>query len=83
MPRVAQRSGKGDAVTAERAAKRKSHGKCPICGRPRVAEWRPFCSKRCADLDLARWLGEGYAIPGEPADTLPLGAAEDADDRSS
>jgi endogenous inhibitor of DNA gyrase (YacG/DUF329 family) len=37
--------------------------KCPICGAPRVERWRPFCSKRCADVDLNRWLSGRYAIP--------------------
>ncbi|MGF1641712.1 MAG: DNA gyrase inhibitor YacG [Rhodospirillales bacterium] len=42
---------------------------CPICGRPAGAPWRPFCGKRCADIDLGRWLGEVYRIPSEgPAD---------------
>ena len=36
---------------------------CPICRKPSVEKYRPFCSKRCADLDLARWLGGKYAIP--------------------
>jgi endogenous inhibitor of DNA gyrase (YacG/DUF329 family) len=38
-------------------------GKCPTCGKPEVAEYRPFCSKRCADVDLNRWLSGRYAIP--------------------
>ena len=38
-------------------------GKCPICGKPRVADYRPFCSRRCADVDLDRWLSGAYAIP--------------------
>ena len=42
-------------------------GTCPICGKPRDAKFRPFCSKRCADLDLAKWLRGGYAIPGAPS----------------
>ena len=43
--------------------------KCPICKKPVVAEYRPFCSKRCADVDLGKWLGEDYAIPAvEPPD---------------
>ena len=42
-------------------------GSCPICGRPRLPAMRPFCSKRCADLDLAKWLNGEYAIPGAPA----------------
>jgi endogenous inhibitor of DNA gyrase (YacG/DUF329 family) len=42
---------------------------CPICGKPSVQTYRPFCSKRCADVDLNRWLGGGYAIPAvEPPD---------------
>lgn len=42
---------------------------CPICETKRSkAEYKPFCSKRCADVDLSRWLKGGYAIPGRPAD---------------
>jgi len=41
-------------------------GQCPICGRPRDAKLRPFCSKRCADIDLMHWLKGEYAIPGAP-----------------
>jgi endogenous inhibitor of DNA gyrase (YacG/DUF329 family) len=40
-------------------------GKCPICGRPSEAAYRPFCSRRCADVDLARWLSGAYAIPDD------------------
>jgi hypothetical protein len=40
---------------------------CPICGKPAADETKPFCSKRCADIDLYRWLKGGYAIPGAPA----------------
>lgn len=37
---------------------------CALCGcRPAVPEFRPFCSRRCADVDLARWLGGAYRIP--------------------
>jgi endogenous inhibitor of DNA gyrase (YacG/DUF329 family) len=36
---------------------------CPICRRAQVAAYRPFCSRRCADVDLGRWLTGGYAIP--------------------
>lgn len=38
---------------------------CPICRRPADAGFHPFCSKRCADLDLGRWLNEDYRIPVE------------------
>jgi uncharacterized protein len=41
---------------------------CPICGKSAVAEFRPFCSKRCADVDLNRWLSGVYAVPGDPAE---------------
>lgn len=41
---------------------------CPICGRDTVARYRPFCSGRCADVDLGRWLTGGYAIPAEPVE---------------
>jgi endogenous inhibitor of DNA gyrase (YacG/DUF329 family) len=37
-----------------------------ICGKPHDAKYRPFCSKRCADIDLGRWLNEDYRIPGGP-----------------
>ncbi len=36
---------------------------CPICGKPAMAASRPFCSRRCADVDLNRWLSGVYAIP--------------------
>jgi uncharacterized protein len=48
-------------------AKLQAPGRCPICGRPSKPEYRPFCSRRCADVDLSRWLRGTYTIPGEPA----------------
>ena len=42
-------------------------GKCPMCGKHRIQEFRPFCSKRCADLDLGRWFSEDYRVPEEEA----------------
>jgi endogenous inhibitor of DNA gyrase (YacG/DUF329 family) len=53
----------GDGVTHFPGAGRKKA--CPICGKPVKLEFRPFCSKRCADIDLGRWLGEAYRIPAE------------------
>ena len=47
---------------------------CPICGKPAVAGFRPFCSARCKDVDLNRWFTGAYAIPGEEAEELPDGA---------
>ena len=43
-----------------------SRARCPICGKPQVAEFRPFCSARCADVDLNRWLTGSYSIAGPP-----------------
>jgi endogenous inhibitor of DNA gyrase (YacG/DUF329 family) len=50
--------------------------KCPMCDRPVHVTYRPFCSKRCADLDLGRWLQEDYRIPAEE----PPDGAEDTPD---
>ncbi len=36
-----------------------------MCGRPEVARFRPFCSRRCADLDLGHWLKEDYRVPSD------------------
>ncbi len=36
---------------------------CPICGKPATRAAYPFCSTRCADIDLNRWLSGAYAIP--------------------
>jgi endogenous inhibitor of DNA gyrase (YacG/DUF329 family) len=42
---------------------------CPICGKPAGGDAYPFCSKRCADVDLNRWLKGAYAIPtAEPGE---------------
>jgi uncharacterized protein len=43
-------------------------GRCSICRRPTVHEFRPFCSRRCADVDLSRWLTGAYAVAGGGAD---------------
>jgi hypothetical protein len=37
---------------------------CPICKRPAEPDFHPFCSKRCANVDLQRWFTGAYAIPG-------------------
>jgi len=51
------------------------YGRCPICKEPTALPFRPFCSARCRDVDLSRWLRGGYAIPGGQAD-----ADEDGED---
>ncbi len=42
---------------------------CPICGKPRSATSRPFCSARCARVDLGRWLTGQYVVPGPAAES--------------
>lgn len=46
---------------------------CPICGKPSSQQFHPFCSGRCSDIDLNRWLSGSYVIPAEPV-------AEDEED---
>jgi endogenous inhibitor of DNA gyrase (YacG/DUF329 family) len=56
---------------------------CPLCGKPREEKFRPFCSKRCADIDMGRWLKEGYAIPTEePPDESESGSQNETPPRS-
>lgn len=51
--------------------------KCPICGKPMVEEFKPFCSRRCADIDLNRWLTGNYVIPARDDEPLPDADGED------
>lgn len=48
---------------------------CPICGKPAIPRYKPFCSQRCVTMDLARWLTGGYRVAGEeaPQETPPQG----------
>ena len=41
---------------------------CPLCGKPTDPDYRPFCSRRCADIDLHRWISGRYAIPAAQDD---------------
>jgi endogenous inhibitor of DNA gyrase (YacG/DUF329 family) len=59
----------------QETGRRTAGGNCPICGTTTDPGYRPFCSRRCADIDLARWLNGTYAVPGGQAD-----ADEDGDD---
>mgnify|MGYP000300514769 FL=1 len=53
---------------------KKSGVLCPICTAPAEQKFRPFCSKRCADVDLGRWFNESYAVPAtEPPDEWDSG----------
>ena len=51
------------ARMAQTKTSRPATSKCPICGKPADAVLRPFCSKRCADVDLHRWLSGVYIVP--------------------
>jgi len=54
-----------DNTPPEQRAKAAKARVCPNCGKPREPRYDPFCSKRCADVDLHRWLKGGYVIPGD------------------
>ncbi len=63
-------SGDGGASAAPRilpiggkAGARRAKGGCTLCGKPVVEAYRPFCSKRCADIDLHRWFSDSYRLP--------------------
>jgi endogenous inhibitor of DNA gyrase (YacG/DUF329 family) len=44
------------------------NSKCPICGRRSSAAYQPFCTPRCQEVDLGRWLTGVYRVPGPPAE---------------
>ena len=50
---------------------------CPICAKPSHPDYRPFCSRRCANVDLGRWLDERYRVPAEPVRDDPDDDPED------
>ncbi len=59
-----------DEAANYNAGPKASNRRCPICSRPTSPEFTPFCSKRCADVDLHRWLGEGYRVPLDTDDDM-------------
>jgi endogenous inhibitor of DNA gyrase (YacG/DUF329 family) len=59
-------AGRNQRAEAKAAASAKAKA-CAICGKPRDPNYDPFCSKRCADVDLHRWLSGVYVVPGGPA----------------
>jgi endogenous inhibitor of DNA gyrase (YacG/DUF329 family) len=63
----------GPAKGPEKGPKKGSVKACPICGKPATEASRPFCSERCRDVDLNRWLSNSYVIPATRDDD------EDAD----
>ena len=52
---------------------------CPICGKDAVDEFSPFCSKRCVDVDLHRWLSGAYSIPAVETDEISAEKESDGD----
>jgi endogenous inhibitor of DNA gyrase (YacG/DUF329 family) len=53
---------------------------CPTCGKPAVEKFRPFCSRRCTDVDLNRWLSGVYVVPvkeEEDEDGTPAGKGDE------
>ena len=51
--------------------------RCPVCGKPAAARHQPFCSARCADIDLGRWLKGTYRVETEE----PTEDGSEADER--
>ena len=68
--------GQVKGLAQRRAQKSGRRRGCPICGKPPVAEHRPFCSARCKQIDLGRWLGETYRIPSEERGEVEPGPVE-------
>lgn len=55
---------------------------CPVCNHKTTKEenpYRPFCSERCKLIDLGRWAGEDYRIPGEPVNDKPEEITKETD----
>ncbi|MFP6737069.1 MAG: DNA gyrase inhibitor YacG [Rhodospirillales bacterium] len=63
-------------ATARRPEAKKNR-KCPMCGRAAEEEYKPFCSKRCKQLDLGRWLDESYRVPVLESDDLDPGGEDE------
>ncbi|MDE1900526.1 MAG: DNA gyrase inhibitor YacG [Alphaproteobacteria bacterium] len=59
-------------------------GACAICGKPAAEKFKPFCSARCAHVDLGRWLGESYKVPAaaidEDTEDMPSLKQDDRED---
>jgi endogenous inhibitor of DNA gyrase (YacG/DUF329 family) len=68
MPAKAPKSG-GEGAGGEPGQGKPPAKPCPVCGKPADPATLPFCSKRCRDVDLNRWLSGTYVIPGRPTDS--------------
>jgi hypothetical protein len=75
MARAPKKPGEAAEVVPLRPAR-----KCPICGKPAVRAFYPFDSKRCADIDLSRWLTGSYVIPGSEATSANEGKDDDGEE---
>jgi endogenous inhibitor of DNA gyrase (YacG/DUF329 family) len=60
--------GAGPGRGAAKGAGKRSAKKCPICGKQAAEASHPFCSERCRDVDLNRWLSGSYVVPGREDD---------------
>jgi uncharacterized protein len=58
----------GSGQGTGKSSAKESAKPCPICGKPATEASRPFCSERCRDVDLNRWLSNSYAIPATKDD---------------
>jgi len=61
--RTPREAGRESGKESGKKSGKKSGKPCPICGKPALEASRPFCSERCRDVDLNRWLSNSYAIP--------------------
>jgi len=69
MPQASEPGGAGGKGGSGSEGGRSGQGRgnvrpCPICGKPSQQATRPFCSKRCRDVDLNRWFSGSYVVPG-------------------
>jgi len=55
---------------------------CPICEKETASDYRPFCSRRCADLDLGNWLTGQYSIPSDELEEVASDNQADRQDES-
>ncbi|MEX2296107.1 MAG: DNA gyrase inhibitor YacG [Dongiaceae bacterium] len=66
--------------TRKTARANRSGKGCPICGEPAAERFQPFCSTKCADIDLGRWLTNQYRIPTQEPAEGSEGTGEDGDE---
>ena len=81
---MARSAESGDRPAGATVTPLRPRARCPVCGKPADRVLHPFCSKRCANIDLNQWLSGGYAIPGRPAeeaDDNPSGKDDDGEER--